>query len=148
MIEAHLHPVLSSMPFALLTLASVVECLRWRGRTSGSEIVAWCIWGALITIAGAFLSGYIAADYAHQSLGVPEDEIGGHHLYGKALLILCSILAIVYFAAQKARYNQKTFIGIFRMLLVSVWFLSMITGFRGGEMLLRPRGMVNEEAHE
>ena len=139
MIESHLHPVLSSIPFALISLAVGAE--MWaaiRRRNDLYQIVTVSLSCAVGGILAAFLSGYLAADFGHATLNIAADTIAHHHLWGKFLLFIGVVTLIANLVAQHARYNRNVFTALFRLLLVSLWILSMITGFLGGDMLLSP----------
>lgn len=148
MLEIHLHPVLSSVPFALLSVALVAESVRLFNKQVAEEMIAWNVYAASFFIAAAFLTGYVAAGHAHLVLGIEETKIGSHHLLGKGLLFASIVMVIAYFVSRRAQFNRRFFHLLFRLLLVFSWGLSMITGFRGGEMLLEPRPSATGVPHE
>lgn len=140
MIESHLHPALSSFPVALITVAFAAELWSWcRKRSELSVLVDLNLLVGVAGITAAFFSGYLAADFGHLQLGIPEERISAHHLWGKLLLFLGVITIIARQVSRRALYHRGIFLGLFRVLLVSLWILSMITAFLGGDLLLSSR---------
>ena len=137
MFEAHIHPLLSSFPFVLLTLAVIAEFYSvFRTQRELSHYVFLHLFLAVVMITAAFLSGYVAAPEAQSTLLRSEEEISFHHLWGKAVLILSVVTLALQWISVRARFNKAVFLLIFRIALLVLWLLTICTGYFGAEMLL------------
>jgi uncharacterized membrane protein len=136
MFEQHIHPALSNVPLVLLSIAGLREIQRSQG-SQGSSL-SWVIW-ATVFVLFAFLSGYLAAPYAHSILKISEPEISFHHRIGKVSLICSVVTMILGFIAERARYNQNIFRTAYRLFLLCSIASMIYGGYLGGALLLTPR---------
>ena len=132
----NLHPPLSGIPFALLSLALLLELLcMWREYSGLKTVARVNLRAAAIISIATFFSGYFEADSASVSFSVPEDALATHFVYGRAsMCILLLTVAAEYLAARATHYPM-----LFRLLYYSVLLASMAllswTGWLGGELV-------------
>jgi uncharacterized membrane protein len=134
-----LHPFCSSLPSGIITALVVTEIVVWyrTGDLRAALISARLILLALmiVSVALAFLSGYIGAEYASRTFLVPEHEIATHHLWGKSVAFVVLPTALLGWAAGAARYNRGLFMVSYRVMLLVLLTLLFRTGSLGGDLV-------------
>lgn len=130
------HPVLSSFPFALLSVCVLLEMCSFFRADQRLQFVI----GINLSLAGAgalaaFFSGYQAAELANQSFSVADELISQHHSYGRLLLFaILPCLALKYFSLR-ASFNKRGFRYAYLGFLAISFGLIIMTGFLGANLV-------------
>jgi uncharacterized membrane protein len=126
------HPSASHFPIALLLAAGLAELLRIAtGRSLFDGAARYCLWfgalGAIMTaLLGWFMAGFQLAD--------PTGILTLHRWLGTAVAVGAS-LALTLGEQSRCQPDKRSVCWAFRVSLLSVVMLVLLSGFLGGAML-------------
>ncbi len=130
------HPVLTTFPFALLSVVVLLELwAAFRASDKLQFVISLNLVVACLGIGFAFLSGYQASELANKTFVIPDDVISQHHSYGRlALFLTAPCLALKYFSL-KATYNRQGFRFAYLGFLALIYAFTIMTGYLGAELV-------------
>jgi uncharacterized membrane protein len=132
-----LHPPLSGMPLAFVTLLVVVESLRivpkfrLTLKSARNVLVAAVVVSTLAT----FLSGYQASGSLGDLAPEIQEELGSHHAWGRILLINSLVMGTFAWLAARATHGRRLVLALYLVALTIQLALSVAVGFMGGELV-------------
>ena len=132
-----LHPPISGLPLAsaLLLLAAELLALLHRFRTVSGVLRNTAVICCVITVAGAFLSGYQASSRAGALVVVVEDAMSGHHSLGRLLLINSLLLGTFFLLYQRAIRGRGILMGLYYVTFVAQLIGTLWVGYLGGQLV-------------
>lgn len=105
---ADLHPFFASLAVPLLLMAVSAELHRYFfGDKRGAPLVLWLLSGATLGVLGAFITGYVAQDFADRSFCVPDEPIAAHFFWARVFLISFVPLWCVFIAFRLAGHHDE-----------------------------------------
>jgi uncharacterized membrane protein len=132
-----LHPPLTGLPLAgmlLLLVAEVVRCFP-RLRSSGDIIRNAAVLSCIVSVLGAFLSGYQASSRAGALAVAVEDAMSRHHSLGRLLLINSLLLGTFFLLYQRAIRGRGILMALYYLAFVVQLFGTLWVGYLGGQLV-------------
>jgi uncharacterized membrane protein len=129
------HPFFSSLPLSALLVALLLEVGGKIYKKKFCHVVLWvqCFGTLMVTV--AFVSGYFAAQHAHQSFVIPEDSIALHHRVGKTALVLLWLLPAANILRGVALHQKA----LFNLLYWAVFIFGIVSlagaGYLGASLV-------------
>lgn len=132
-----LHPACSGLPLAsaILLVAAEAIALVPRYRLAGERLRTTAVVSALISIAGAFLSGYPASDRAGELHEAVEAAVMAHHSLGRLLLINSFVLGTFFFICRVATHGRGVMTALYYIAAVIHISLTVWVGHLGGKLV-------------
>jgi mono/diheme cytochrome c family protein/uncharacterized membrane protein len=125
------HPAAVHFPIALLTAAAVAELLRMvTGRPALDAVVRYCLWFATLTAVVAGTLGWFLGEFR---LTDASWVLTTHRWLGTAT-VACAGLVLLLSQVSRRPDRRRTRIG-FRVTLLVVAVLALVTGFFGGAVV-------------
>lgn len=132
-----LHPPLTGLPLAgvlLLLVAEVVRCIP-RLRSAGAILRNAAVAGCIVSVLGAFLSGYTASSSAGVLVVAVEDAMSRHHSLGRLLLINSLLLGTFFWLYQRAIRGRGVLMGLYYLTFVVQLIGTLWVGYLGGQLV-------------
>ncbi len=132
-----LHPPLSGMPLAFISLLLLLELLRFIPSVSRALPTARAILlpAVLVSAAAAFLSGYQASSSMGEISDAAKAALGTHHAVGRFVLINAALVAIFGWLARIARQGRAAFQALYYVALAVQAALTLYAGSLGGKLV-------------
>lgn len=132
-----LHPPLSGMPLAFVTLLACVEVARISPPLRAKLVVTRrvLILAVVVSTSLAFLSGYQASSPLGDVSADIQSAIGRHHAYGRLLLINALLMVSFAWLGGRALHGRKTLLSLYVVSLVAQLALSLFVGYLGGDLV-------------
>ncbi len=152
-----IHPVFASLPLPLVLAALFWELFcfiyvrQYQSQVNSfldfsRGMTLFLLAGASVGIILAFITGYIAQDFADQSFCVPNQAIALHFIWGRILLIglvpLWGAILLVSLETVKKVAHWVIFMGALSVLFATV----LVTSNLGGKLVFNHGAGVNVEA--
>lgn len=137
-----LHPPLSGMPMAFVTLLALVELCRFSPKLRASLHVTRRVLIAAVVVStlATFLSGYQASGDLKDLAPEVEGELGSHHAWGRLLLITSLMMGAFAWIAGRATRGKGFVSALYLCTLAAQVALCASVGFMGGALVFE-RGL-------
>lgn len=132
-----LHPPLSGMPLAFVTLLALLELSRIVPKLPSFPAVTRhvLVCAVVVSTVATFLSGYQASSSLGDLLPAVQQELGSHHAWGRILLINSLLLGTFSWLATRATHGKGALSVLYFLALAVQLALSVTVGFMGGELV-------------
>jgi uncharacterized membrane protein len=118
----------------------------WRATVRGAQAVV--VTACVVSSIAAFLSGYQASSDLPDLSPALQDALGGHHAWGRMLLIVCIVMAALFWVSRVATHGRALWASLYYFSLSILIALVLWVGHLGGDLVFQHGMGVSAAARE